>query len=208
MRRWSCALIAVALLLAITGCGLETGATSPQEAVRQDMALHPRFGNVHLQFLGIRNTPDGAIVLYSFLTHLPGQIAPTRLFGYQHVQHVGFKWVARSGAANDISTSPSPGTRVCYTTDVGSDTSGYYSVIYGRVLAPDVDAIEVTFSNRRIGRDQITNNVFAIFLSEATTAQNLRLYGKDGRELVELNLPLIVPGTSTQAPGPAVSGCS
>lgn len=201
MRR---GLLALAFLgLTTLGCGrligpFFLGAPTPEEAVRRSLTqgASPEVAAT-FRVLGTREWEGGVIVLYATHEAAEGDRPAMQMFGYTLTRRQGGSWISTGGGAFGGSAPPSAEQLV----DYGIGTNNDLAIIFGRTLAPEVAAVEATFSNGESARDATEDGVFALVSEGAASACELRVLGADDRELGRFDLtPHPAPGKERGRP--------
>ena len=163
--------------------------------------------------LSTQSWAQGVIVLYSALCPTNDAKTPTlQIFGHKVVKRSGMAWqVSGSGSyGTHKEDTPSeqlveygisrsfrqPNTSQPNTKDTSSQEEPYttssqeepYTILYGRVLTPKVVAVEATFNNGKVIRDESSNGVFALLSAGATGICELRILGADNQILRQEDL--------------------
>ena len=68
-----------------------------------------------------------------------------------------------------------------------NDKGETYALTYGKVLSPEVAAVEITFDNGKILRDEATNGVFVLISPAANHSCQMRVLGKNDKILRRIN---------------------
>jgi hypothetical protein len=117
------------------------------------------------------------------------------VFGHKIVTWHGTTWqVSGNGSYGTAPTSAPTKQLVEYgisrsaSVNRSSPPGERYTILYGRVLQPQVAAIEATFDNGKILRGRSSNGVFALLSAGATGVCELRLLGSDNQILQQDNL--------------------
>ncbi|MCZ7571755.1 MAG: hypothetical protein M5U01_24655 [Ardenticatenaceae bacterium] len=189
-------LLGLALLALTTlGCGrflgplLAPGAATPEEAVRRTVNASPEIAAT-FRVWGRRQSPHGVVVLYTTRRPAEDQTAPMEMFQYSLVEWKWGGWWPVSGGGFGSSEPASPEVLVDYGTSRGNLT-----IIFGRVLAPEVSAVEATFDNDQTLRDDAADNVFALIAPAGTAPCELRVLGAEEQVLRRFDLgPAPAPG--------------
>ncbi len=139
---------------------------------------------------GSRSWEGGTVVLYSAQCAQPGQPAlplegayfRTRS-GFQPDDQIGGYTIGAVPAGQLISYSQSYGDWL----DQQGQHIGY-SLINGRIYAPNVRAIEATFANGQVRRDSTGEAVFAVIIPANVPACALRALDADAKVLLQIDL--------------------
>lgn len=201
-------LLALALLaLASVGCGqilgplLSPGAPTPAEAVRRTVAASPEVAAT-LRVLGTRETAAGVVVLYTVRQPANGERPAMEMLHYSLVERRWGGWRPTSGGGFGSSEPTPPENLVEYGTSRGD-----FTIVFGRVLSPDVAAVETRLDNDQALRDDTTGEVFALLAPAGSTPCELRVLGADGRVLRRFDLaPPPAPGKAGAPPNQCGNG--
>jgi hypothetical protein len=152
------------LLLVSTACDELIGPLSPAEAVRQ---LHRRDAPESaptFQVVATRSWERGAVVLYTYVRPAQGQTPPLQIFGYDLVEPSGGGlWRTTGGGEGGTPLAPAVEELISYSSGSGwNRVRGSFSIVYGRVLAPQVAFVEATFDNGRVLRDGTGDGFFVL----------------------------------------------
>ncbi len=196
----------------LTGCGplriisaLLPGPTSPTQAAWQATSGGSIAGS--FKIWGTRLWPGGAVVLYT--RRQPGTVSasPIQWFGDVMVRQDGSHW--RPANSSEGGTTATPVGLVDYGSGSGnSDTTGPYSMVYGRVLTAGkragVATVDAVFANGQKLHDQASNGIFVLITPHATTVCRFQVRDTHGHVLQRYDLAdSIVPGKGPVGP----SGC-
>ncbi|HEY9907925.1 MAG TPA: hypothetical protein V6D18_10035 [Thermosynechococcaceae cyanobacterium] len=166
---------------------------SPRTTVRLPVpcASKGKTPAANVQVLSTHRWSQGVVVLYSALC--PGdnpraQMQP--VFGHQVVKQDGINWQVSGSdsyrteklGAERSATSSEKLVRysISKSTSQGNDR---YAILYGQVLKPKVTAVEATFDNGQVVRDESGNGVFALIAPGSSTVCELRVLGADNQIL-------------------------
>ncbi len=196
-------LLCVTGLLALTtsSCALTSLLTvTPKNLIDQTVNC-PTDGKAKAERFKVLSTQawsQGVIVLYSAFCPAANAKTPTlQIFGHKVVQRNGMAWqVSGSGSyGTEKGAAPPPEQLVEYgigrspsQADGNAPSSQPYTILYGRVLKPKVVAVEATFDNGKILRDESSNGVFALLSAGATGLCELRVLGADNQILRQEDL--------------------
>lgn len=206
MRRFLVFLVAVLLLLPLTGCGSVLGrfgigqgggmapppAQTPEEAVERATSIT---GNGELppgfQILGTYAVPDAdniRLVAYRFLR--PTGDTPPRLIpgiGLQVVLREPDRWSPQTGKA--IARTAGPPHLIEYFHITHQLSGNTVTAVLGHVLSPEVAAVEATFDDGQTLQTKVVDDTFVIVAPGASTVQQLRVLNSAGEMLRRMELP-------------------
>lgn len=174
---------------------------TPDQVIHQNVSC-PTAGATDardVQVLGTHRWAKGVIVLYSALCAQDTQGKLQRVFGHQVVKQNGMNWQVSSSDSYRISNPKRPSERLIeYGISQAKETGGdRYTILYGQFLATKVAAVEVTFDNGEVLRDDGTSKAFALISSGAASVCELRVLGSENQVLRRENLsrpnPLELP---------------
>ena len=163
----SLALPCILLLISLAACGhsppTAQGATPEEAALR----AIPKLGvpSDSIQLRGSRITPYGTAILY---TVGPDQ-ASEQFMGFVLTEQRGTVWVARDIMQQDLDGAVRNGRYVDVTSRV-HDLNGRVGSTFGRVLDPQVTAVEVMFNDGQVLRDTVTPEGMFVLMADDTFA--------------------------------------
>lgn len=152
-----------------------------------------------VQVISTHQWSKGVVVLYSALCPASGkrQNSLQRVFGHKVVKQDGMKWQVSGSDSYGTEALPKPSEKqpseklvnygISRSTKQGGDR---YAILYGQVISPKVSAVEVTFDNGQILRDESSNGVFALVSPGATGVCELRVFGTDNQILQQEDLAI------------------
>jgi hypothetical protein len=181
------------LMVSTTGCVYAWLADSPARVIHQNVAC-PTTGQKAaegFQVLGTHRWSKGVIVLYSAICPTTDSKAATqRVFGHQVMKRDGMGWQVSSGDSFGMENSAKSTDQKTaeQLIDYGvsrsqTEASDRYLILYGQILNPKVAAVEVTFNNGQVLRDQGIDGAFALVAPNATGICELRILGTDNQIL-------------------------
>lgn len=176
--------------LAMAGCAVSWQSLQtavPKDLFHQDVAC-PTHQNVKAEDFQVLSTykwSKGVVVLYSALCPNNRQPAALeRVFGHKVMERNGKRWQVSGSDSFGEESQPSPSERlVNYDISKSSSSGDRYTILYGQILAPKVAAVEATFDNGKVVRDEGMNGVFALISPGATGVCELRVLGPDNQIL-------------------------
>lgn len=181
-------MLSICLLILFSACGWTRGAPTPHDAVFAGVMRWPRSGTV----IGSRPYPlaAGQLIAYS-RTDDPAQHPPPHNLGYALVaqQDDGLWRIAQHQAAVDV--EPILDGRLVYRRGQLSVGQGDVAIVYGRMLKPEWEVIEVVFESGQIERDTIEHaddGRFMLIGDAAQAACELRLFNYVGQLEHQLRL--------------------
>ena len=179
--------------LVIASCSPTAIQITPEQAVRQAVAGNAQAGGANnFQVLGKRSWRDGVVVLYT--TNDPWNPAQDTI-GYMFVEQQRGSWQVRASSRGHSAVPASVNRRVDYGAGIGFAQVDPFFIVYGRTLAPDVAAVEATFSDGQIVRDTTHDTVFALVTSmtpQAVIPYMLRVFNAQN-QVVE-HIPMAAAG--------------
>lgn len=188
------------LLFSLAGCRafpfqppqIDTGMATIEEAARLTSpcgsAADPR-GDVTVH--DKRPWGNGLIIIYTVMCPPDETIdgRPLHTIGQTFVEQRKGKWYAYASTGVGLSLHPDPRHFVEMGSGSGSsDPESNYSIIYGKVIAPGVAAVEVTFQNGIKQHDRPKNNIFAIIIPGLVETCDLRVFDAQSQELYRRDL--------------------
>ncbi|MBD1841036.1 hypothetical protein [Coleofasciculus sp. FACHB-501] len=192
MRRLILPLIGLLALFA-SSCSSERVAATPEQVVRQNnLCSSPTTQAQDFRVLGTRQWSQGVVVLYSAICPSSDRKqAPPQILGYSVLVRKGSGWEQiGNDSAEFFLDRPQlpPEELVWYGSSNYSNNKGEtYALTYGKVLSPKVAAVEITFDNGKILRDEATNGVFVLISPGANHSCQMRVLGKDDKILRRIN---------------------
>ena len=203
--KWCVLVMSVGLIL--TSCRVLPGTTLPRPAARtidEAASLGAACAQAHTgppDFTVQRIQPLGTtmLVLYTSTCPNPGPNAPgpERIVGYTLVQPWKDGWDATAGGYYVDQHNDPPGTIA--RDDIGYGAHGEQRIIFGEVLQPEqVVAVEVTLSDGRVLRDDLTNRFFLLTAPAGVEACERRVLAADGTVLERKNLGPMIPVCQAQ----------
>lgn len=144
--------------------------------------------------LSTQTWSQGVIVLYT--AFCPTDNAKTTMrpvFGHKVVKRNGTTWQVSGSDSYGTESKSAPSEQLVEygisrssnqrSANIPSYHEEPYTILYGRVLKPNVVAVEVTFNNGKTMRDGSSNGVFALLSDGATGICELRILGADNQIL-------------------------
>lgn len=134
------------------------------------------------------------LVLYTSTCPDPGPNAagPKRIVGYTLVQPWKDGWDATAGGYYVDQDNDPPGTIA--RDDIGYGAYGEQRIIFGELLKPEqITAVEVTLSDGRVLRDDLTTPFFLLTAPAGLDACERRVLAADGTVLERKNLGPMIP---------------
>lgn len=167
---------------------------SPSATVRVNVPCSPQ-GKAQaeqVQVLSTHRWSQGVVVLYSALCPSPNKTQLQPIFGHQVVKQQGTTWqVSGSDSYGTEKAETASEKLVHYSISKSvSQGSDRYTILYGQVLKPKVTAVEATFDNGKILRDESGNGVFGLISPGSTAVCELRVLGVDNQILQREDLTL------------------
>lgn len=145
-----------------------------------------------VQVISTHRWSKGVVVLYSALCPASGkrQNSLQRVFGHKVVKQDGMKWQVSGSDSYGTEAPPKASEKlvnfgISRSVKPGGDR---YAILYGQVISKKVEAVEVTFDNGQILRDESSNGVFALVSPSATGVCELRVIGADNQILQQEDL--------------------
>jgi len=172
-------LLCFALFVCLTPLGpfIKRGAPTPEAAILAVMgpSMVQKF-----QVRTMRPVPGPhkiRIVLYT--NELDGRT----FLNYASVEHRRWGWYFASGGGLP-SEADTYDQWVDYGVSLIDNVPPRGFLVYGRTLAAEVAAVEVTFTNRQVLHDQVTDGVFAVVATGANISLcHIRVFDSNGNEL-------------------------
>lgn len=187
MKRLAIALVGL-LLCGASGYSLNRFVLSAEAAVRRELSnICPQETVTEdFQILGTRKWSKRLIVVYQ-VNCRNDHTSPYNgnLLGHQVVVRKGISWQAVSGG-DRIGLLPQlpPSEIVQYgTTRKHRERGDRPTVVYGKILTPNVAAVEATFDNGKTLRDEGKDGMFAMALPEAVEVREVKVLSADGQVL-------------------------
>lgn len=181
------------LLLGLFGTGC---ALSPETAALATVS-NPHGGGGEastFQVLGTRQWPnDIVVVLYRRFRPAPDAEPGVAVVGYQLIEWHSIQWRARGGLGKEQEMLP-PEDLIEYWIGRVGDMDKDQLYVVGRVLASEVEAIEIVFEGEQSIRDEADDGVFALLIPDAgVTEGELRIL--DGEKQIlrqdEIRVPKV-----------------
>jgi len=177
------------------------GGKTPEEAAQNAVKFGKEESVTEFEVLETRplaNTNNTKIVVYRFI-YLSGDTPPQSIpiFGMSLVTQKDGLWHLESGGSlarhsdSEQLTSPTSesGQLVEFIPLAATSNDKPIAIIIGRVLSSTVSAVEVTFDDGQILREQITYEGFVIVAPGATMGRVLRVLGANDEILQSISLP-------------------
>ncbi|MBD2021860.1 hypothetical protein H6F43_16895 [Leptolyngbya sp. FACHB-36] len=181
------------MLLLTAGCAASMLEVAPDKAVYQQISC-PKNGQKaqSYQVLSTQKWSRGVVVLYSALCPTGNQMPARRVFGHKVVERNGMNWqVSGSDSFRTKPTSAKSERLIDYSISQSTAQSrDRYAILYGQIIATKVVAVEATFDNGQILRDEGSNGVFALVSPGATGVCEVRIFGNDNQILQQDDLAL------------------
>jgi hypothetical protein len=179
---------------------------TPEEAARvahseaAQASGTPVVQNFHL--LGTRAWGNRAVVVSTDTAQAAANVGSAQWVYSDLVYRNTGGWYSYTTIPDMTGASMPPRSLVCPSTEIGADSVGDFSIVYGRVRLPDVASVEVDFSNGKTLTDTTTDGIFGVLLPSMHNATDLRVKDSSGRALHTVNLGQIIPATGPNlAPG-------
>ncbi|MBD2541681.1 hypothetical protein [Coleofasciculus sp. FACHB-SPT36] len=192
MRRLILPLIGLLALFA-SSCSSERVAATPEQVVRQNnLCPSPTTQAQEFRVLGTRQWSQGVVVLYSAICpSRDRKQAPPQILGYSVLVSKGRGWEQIGNDSAEFFTARPqlpPEELVWYGSSNYSNNKGEtYALTYGKLLSPKVAAVEITFDNGKILRDEAANGVFVLISPGANHSCQMRVLSKDDKILRRIN---------------------
>ncbi|MBD1897261.1 hypothetical protein [Coleofasciculus sp. FACHB-129] len=193
MRRLILPLIGLLALFA-SSCSSERVAATPEQVIRQNnLCPSPTTQAQDFRVLGTRQWSQGVVVLYSAICPSSDrQQASPQILGHSVLvrKESGWEQIGNDSAEFFLDRPPLPPEQLVWygSGNYSNDKTGEtYALTYGKVLSPEVAAVEITFDNGKILRDEATNGVFVLISPGANHSCQMRVLGKDGKILRRIN---------------------
>jgi hypothetical protein len=145
-----------------------------------------------VQVLSTHRWSQGVVVLYSALCPSGNKAQLQPIFGHQVVTQAGKSWqVSGSGSYGTEQSATAADRLVDYSVSKSiSRGNDRYTILYGQILKPKVTAVEASFDNGQILRDDSGKGVFALISPGSRAVCELRVFGPDNQILQQENLTL------------------
>jgi hypothetical protein len=198
--------VIVLLALLLSGCAGESKvAPTPEEAVRQHIltAIGSQAEPAKtVQILGQRQFADGMLVVSRY--GLPGanqgaadailsaDLAVRQEQGWV-VSLTGGGWEMSGGGTGDSAPGQWGEQWLSYRLGSTNRPTGREAFFYGQTLAPQVAAVEATFSNGQTLRDHSTDGVFALRSEGANAPCRVRVLNANGELLQAFDFSTFLP---------------
>lgn len=186
--------------LTISGCAASLLTDTPKNAIEQAVScpLGATVKAEQFKILSTQSWPQGVVVLYSAFCPTADVKTPLQqVFGHKIVKRNGMAWQISGSGSYGAENESAPARLVEYgisrstgkhqASSTAQDKESY-TILYGRVLKPNVVAVEATFDNGKTIRDESTNGVFALLSAGATGVCALRVLGADNQILRQEDL--------------------
>ncbi len=199
------------VVLATFGCLMASAGSSvvpvwggPENIARRSFECSPGERGENFQVVETRNSPHGVIVLYRAecpptQDEIFGQEVPIpqrQVFGYSLVERTLAVWQQTKGHWTGRVGTSEPGQFIDF--NVGSDDE--HTIVYGRILSPDVSSVEVTLNDGRVLRDGIVNGMFAL-VGPVGGSCELRALDARGKVLQRIDHARLAPDAGTPRAG-------
>jgi hypothetical protein len=181
LLRISLTLIMLVMLMG-TGCSPprlcpDAIAPTPEQAAQLMLPI----GVQHVTILGVRDWQSGKVVIFE-AEQPPGSLK----LGFALVQpRLGCGWVLRASGMDQIILTPALQSLVRL--DGQSYPGMPLVMVYGRLLDPQIAAVEVTFDNGAIRRETIRERMFLLNEPSAQIACSLRLFDRQDQVIQQLD---------------------
>ncbi len=199
--KWLLTCLVGVITLTTSGCVYALLTDTPVKVIHRNVAC-PTMGKSQakeFQVLGTHRWSKGVIVLYSALCPTnDAKSSLQRVFGHQVVKRDGMNWQVSSSASYGMNSNTQASEKLIeYGTSKfkevsdthagpGKTESGKterYTILYGQILTPKVTAVEVTFDNGRVMRDEGLEGAFALVSPGSAGVCELRILGADNQIL-------------------------
>lgn len=189
MKRW------LVCFLGIAGIGCSSSAFAmwnalPRELLRQGIACPSNKSNKtvpakELQLLATQRWATGVVAIYSANCPYPQKHTNQQVFGYKVIRRAGMNWFVSSSDAYAVPPkSASPKRFVQFWVSRSTSANGdRYTILSGQVFSPKVTAIEASFDNGQVLRNNASNGVFALVAPDAMEICEVRVIGLDNQIL-------------------------
>ncbi|MBF2028541.1 MAG: hypothetical protein IGS48_17550 [Oscillatoriales cyanobacterium C42_A2020_001] len=195
--------------IAATGGSYTLLETTPDQVIHQNVSC-PITGTANIQdveVLSRHRWEKGMIVLYSAVcTTKDTKGRMQRVFGHQVVKRQGMNWQVSSSDSYSISHPQQSSEKLIEygisqavekNAEKSKEDGDRYTILYGQFLTPQVSAVEVTFDNGQVIRDEGEGKAFALISTGAASVCELRILGPDNQLLRKEDLtnpdPLFLP---------------
>jgi hypothetical protein len=181
------------LVLFISSCSSERVAATPEQVIRQNILCpSPTTQAQDFRVLGTRQWSQGVVVLYSAICpSRESKQASPQIFGYSVLVSKGSGWeqIGNDSAEFFMDRPQLPPEELVWYggSNYSNDKGETYALTYGKVLSPEVAAVEITFDNGKIQRDEAANGVFVLISPGANHSCQMRVLGKDDKILRRIN---------------------
>ena len=189
-RRW----VAVMGLVLVAGYVASVLPLTPRGAARVNspcgvLAPHRRF------LTTTRDSSHGRVVFMS--AQCLG--SPAQHLGHWFIRHEPPIWRSKGGGQGAVTLTPPPASDLIEYAGGGRAGGGrWIDFVYGRILAPEVAAVEVRFANGPTVREAPSDGLFVVAGEQTDGPCELRALGADGRELRRIDLGPPHPRARTQ----------
>lgn len=181
-----------ALVLVSSGFALSIVAATPEETLHRSFTCSgPRKAEAKdFKVLAIRKWSKGIVALYrGNCPSSDGSLAP--VLSYRVVKRSGIDWQPISSGSYEakpsiLKSKQQEGKEKLVEYNLGrsyENSRDRYTLLYGEFLSSKAKAIEVTFDNGKIIRDEGEDGVFALLASGATGICDVRVFGNDNQIL-------------------------
>ncbi|MBD1844114.1 hypothetical protein H6F89_12015 [Cyanobacteria bacterium FACHB-63] len=198
-RRWLGGLVGL-MCVATVGYTVSIVAATPEEVIRRPFTC-PEQSEAeakNFQVLTVRKWSQGLIALYrGNCENDSSKTSSQSVLSYRIVKRNGMEWnLVDTGSYVTQQRKPAaskPKNLIEYsvgrTTTKGKER---YAVFYGEVLSPTVAAVEVTFNNGKVLRDNTLDGTLLLVAPGATAICDVRVLGVDNQilqrdELIPIN---------------------
>ncbi len=170
------------LAAALGGCTVLRPAVTAEQAVRSAVErMEPPGTAATMRVVGIRQSEQGTVVLYTYWRPATATVQAMPMFGYWIVKFDPARggWQPSGGGGGNV-TAAADDELITRAMGSGGGTGGWHSVVYGQVLSPKVAAVEATFDSGQVVRDEPTGGAFALVVWEQADWCELRVLGEGG----------------------------
>lgn len=197
-RRWLGGLVGL-ICVATVGYTVSIVAATPEDMIRRPFTCpgQPEAEAKGFQVLTVRKWSQGLVALYrgncndSSKSENPQQ----SVLSYRVVKRNGMEWSLIDTGSYVSKQRKSDSSKKLIEYSVGrTNTKGKerYTVFYGEVRSPNVAAVEVTFNNGKVLRDNSTDGMLLLVAPGATAICDVRALGVDNQilqrdELIPIN---------------------
>lgn len=169
----------IVIMFTLSGCG--QNGTPEAVAQRYIVDNAPRTNNApaQLEDVQIHRTQSGKNGVLALYTAQDASSAPSEQVGYIMLEKSLLNWQPKETGAIVRPASVASTGLVEYEVGGGRVRNADYALVFGRVLDPQVVAVEATFDNNQVLRDERTDDVFAILADGANAVCEVRLLASD-----------------------------